>query len=208
MKTSVYIAGFVIFLLAFAYLELTYTRRVENTSMLPTLEPGDLVVIQGVTLSSLKVGDIIVYDPPCSTTGVSVIHRVIQFQGGGVVTRGDNNGYTDIAGGLSDGPVTLDCVEGRVVFVIPYVELLASLPDGANYILAALIFIGIILYELTGRSSEQEDKAAKKKEEEGKTLLYFRLTETRVVPVRRNGNQSTSRRLPSQERFTITRWSV
>jgi signal peptidase I len=169
MKTSIYIAGFVIFLLAFAYLELTYTRRVENTSMLPTLEPGDLVVIQGAAMSSLKVGDIIVYDPPCSTTGVSVIHRVVQFQGGGVVTRGDNNGYTDITGGLSDGPVTQDCVEGKVVFIVPYVELLASLPDGANYILAALIFIGIIFYELSGRSSE-DDKADKKQEEEGKLL--------------------------------------
>lgn len=169
VKTSVYIAGFVIFLILFAYLELTYTRRVENTSMLPTLEPGDLVVIQGGPLSSLKVGDIIVYDPPCSTTGVSVIHRVIQFEGGGVVTRGDNNGYTDLAGGLSDGPVTQDCIEGKVVFVVPYVELLASLPDGANYILAALIFIGIIFYELSGRGSE-DDKAEKKKEDDGRLL--------------------------------------
>lgn len=169
VKTSIYIAGFVIFLLAFAYLELTYTRRVENTSMLPTLEPGDLVLIQSATMSNLKIGDIIVYDPPCSTTGVSVIHRVVQFQGGGVVTRGDNNGYTDIAGGLSDGPVTQECIEGKVVFVVPYVELLASLPDGANYILAALIFIGIIFYELSGRGSEDE-KAEKKKEEDGRLL--------------------------------------
>ncbi|MDA4121478.1 MAG: signal peptidase I, partial [Thaumarchaeota archaeon] len=92
VKASVYIVGFVVFLLAFAYLELTYTRRVENTSMLPTLEPGDLVVIQGTSMTDLRLGDIIVYDPPCSSTGVSVIHRVIAFQNGGAVTKGDNNG--------------------------------------------------------------------------------------------------------------------
>jgi signal peptidase I len=170
VKASIYIAGFVIFLLAFAYFELTYTRRVENTSMLPTLEPGDLVVIQGTSMADLRLGDIIVYDPPCSSTGVSVIHRVIAFQGGGVVTKGDNNGYTDIAGGLASGPVTPDCIEGKVDFVVPYVELLASLPDGANYILAALIFIGIILYELSGRSPDKDGKEVEKQAPGGKPL--------------------------------------
>jgi signal peptidase I len=156
-STSVYILGFVIFLLVFAYVELTYTRRVDGTSMLPTLEEGDLVVIQNIPFTDLHVGDIIVYDPPCSLTGSSVIHRIVNFSGDGVVTRGDNNPYTDIAGHIADGPVTANCFVGKVVFVVPYIERIASLPYGANYIIAALIFAAII-YLWLGESSHGEDK--------------------------------------------------
>lgn len=146
--TSLYIVGFVVFLLVFAYLELTYTRRVDGTSMLPTLEAGDLVVIQGVSFTDLHVGDVIVYNPPCSATGSSVIHRIVSISGNGVVTRGDNNPSTDIAGHIAVGPITSNCYVGKVVFVIPYVERIASLPFGTNYILAALIFVAIIYFSL------------------------------------------------------------
>jgi hypothetical protein len=44
------------------------------------------------------------------------------------------------------------------------------LPDGANYILAALIFIGIILYEFGGRSSDKDGKDAGNQDEGGKLL--------------------------------------
>jgi len=149
--TAAYIVGFVLFLLLFAYLELTYTRRVDGTSMLPTFEEGDLVVIQSVPFSDLKVGDIIVYNPPCAITGESVIHRIIGFSGGGLVTKGDNNPYSD-PGPISNGPVTENCYVGKVVYVIPYIERIASLPYGTNYILAILIFIAVIYAELRGRS--------------------------------------------------------
>lgn len=160
-STSVYILGFVVFLIVFAYVELTYTRRVDGTSMLPTLEQGDLVVIQSVPFSDLKVGDIIVYSPPCSATGESVIHRIVNVSGDGVITRGDNNGYTDPAGGISRGPVTASCYVGQVVFIVPYIERIASLPYGANYIIAALIFIAIIYLWL----AEQPEPKAPKSEE-------------------------------------------
>ena len=164
--TSLYLSGFVLFLVVFAYLELTYTRRVDGTSMLPTLEEGDLVVVQGVPFSDLSVGDIIVYDPPCSATGASVIHRVVGFSEGGVVTKGDNNGYAD-PGPISNGPVTQDCYVGKVVFVIPYIERIASLPYGTNYLLAVLIFIAVIYSELRGRRGGEGQKEEPPREERG-----------------------------------------
>jgi len=154
-KTAVYVAGFVLFLVIFAYLELTFTRRVDGTSMLPTFEEGDLVVIQSVPFRDLKVGDIIVYNPPCAVTGQSVIHRIIGFAGGGLVTKGDNNPYSD-PGPISNGPVTEDCYVGKVVYVVPYIERIASLPYGTNYILAILILIAVIYAELRGRSNAGE----------------------------------------------------
>ena len=166
--TSLYLSGFVLFLVVFAYLELTYTRRVDGTSMLPTLEEGDLVVVQSVPFSDLSVGDIIVYDPPCSATGASVIHRVVGLSGDGVVTKGDNNGYAD-PGPISNGPVTQDCYVGKVAYVVPYIERIASLPYGTNYILAVLIFIAVIYTELRGRG--RDDKGEQKgAPEEGKLL--------------------------------------
>jgi len=143
-RSTLYLAAFVIFIVAFAYLELTYTRRVDGTSMLPTLEEGDLVVIQTVPFSDLHVGDIIVYNPPCSLSGESVIHRVVEVTGNGVITQGDNNNYTDVEGHIAGGPVTPDCYVGKVVFVVPYIERIAALPDGANYVIAALLLAAVI----------------------------------------------------------------
>jgi signal peptidase I len=154
LSSSAYVVGFVLFLVVFGYLEFTYTRRVESTSMLPTLEEGDQVVLLNVPFSSLKLGDIIVYNPPCSQNGGSVIHRIVAFADGGVITKGDNNQYTDPAGAISAGPVTSNCYEGKVVFVIPYIERIASLPYGANYILAALILIAVVYAELRPRGGK------------------------------------------------------
>jgi signal peptidase I len=152
--------GFILFLVVFAFVELTYTRRVDGTSMLPTLEDGDLVVIQSIPFSQLKVGDIIVYDPPCSATGESVIHRIVNFSGNGAITKGDNNPYTDIGGGIARGPITANCYVGTVVFVIPYIERIASLPYGTNYIIAALILVAIIYLWLgeTGTDNEKKEQ--------------------------------------------------
>lgn len=162
-STTLYVVGFVLILIAFAYLELTYTRRVESTSMLPTLQPGDLVVIQPIPFKDLKVGDIIVYSPPCSRTGASVIHRIIQNESGSecsngqicYLTKGDNNDYTDVVGGIANGPITQNCYVGAVVFVVPYIEQIATLPYDGNYVLAALIFIVVIYMELAGRKAQK-----------------------------------------------------
>jgi len=147
---------------SFAYFTLVYARKVTGTSMYPTLEEGDMVVVQKVPFSSIKVGDIIVYDPPCSATGNSVIHRVVSIEqgGGGFITKGDNNGATDQAANIAAGPITAACVEGKVVFVAPYLETLAFLPDGANYILAAAILILLILTELYGGRKSNEEPSA------------------------------------------------
>ncbi len=167
-STTAYVVAFVVLLVVFAYLELTYTRRVESTSMLPTLEPGDLVVIVKIPFDHLKVGDIIVYSPPCSLTGASVIHRIIENESGSscsngqvcYLTKGDNNPYTDVQGGIASGPITQGCYVGTVVFIVPYIERLATLPYDGNYILVALIFLAVVYLEMTSSKPEREESAA------------------------------------------------
>ncbi len=147
-KAIVFAVIVILVLSLLAYGILNDSRRVAGTSMLPTLEQGDLVVIQSVPSNAISIGDIIVYNPPCATSDFSVIHRVVAFSGNGFITKGDNNGATDQSSGIANGPVTANCIAGKVVFVIPYVERLASLPYGANYALAALIIIFVIASEL------------------------------------------------------------
>lgn len=165
-RTVAYLAAFVIFLVVFAFALVTYTRRVDGTSMLPTLVGGDLVVIGGVPASSIHLGDIIVYGAPCSAITVNgvpapVIHRVVGTvalqSGTGFITKGDNNPDTDQDEGIARSPVTPDCIDGKVVFVVPYIERVASLPDGLNYIIAALIIVAVLAYEFWGGRKEPEE---------------------------------------------------
>jgi signal peptidase I len=154
--TSIYLVGLAIFLIVFAYVLLTYTRRVDGTSMLPTLVEGDLVVVQGVPVTDIHLGDIIVYGYPCSTGGQSVIHRVVAVESGGFVTKGDNNAYTDQSSNIANSLITQDCIAGKVVFIVPYIEKLASLPYGTNYLLALLIIFAVLYSEFKSRSGDKK----------------------------------------------------
>lgn len=148
-STAVYVVAFAI-LIFWAYFVQADTRRVDGYSMLPTLEGGDLVVIQSVPISHVHVGDIIVYNGLCSAGGESVVHRVVNITSQGLITEGDNNPGTDQALGIASRPITQQCLEGMVVFIIPYVELLAyyvdenGLPQWVNYVPSILILLVVI----------------------------------------------------------------
>ena len=165
-STVIYVAAFAV-LLFWAYFVQADTRRVDGTSMLPTLEGGDLVVIQNVPISDIHVGDIIVYSGLCSTSGLSVVHRVIDIAaGGGLITKGDYNPEPDqYQEQIATGPITQQCLEGKVVFVIPYVELLAyyvdyyGLPQWFNYLPSILILIVVFFSVLGGGEGKDEPLA-------------------------------------------------
>ena len=162
--TVAYVAAIAI-LLIWAYFVQADTRRVDGFSMLPTLEGGDLVVIQGVSLSSVHVGDIIVYNSLCSTGGESVVHRVVAITSSGLITEGDNNPGPDQSLGIASRPITQQCLEGKVIFVIPYVELLAyyidanGLPQWFNYI-PSLVILLIVLASIVLQKEKNQDPAA------------------------------------------------
>lgn len=160
--TVIYVAAFAL-LLAWAFFVQSDTRRVDGTSMLPTLEGGDLAVIQSVPISQIHVGDIIVYNGLCSAGGESVVHRVVNITAQGLITKGDNNAMTDQAYGIAISPITAQCLEGKVVFVIPYVELLAyeidvyGLPQWFNYI-PSLIILAVVVISVMRDEGDEEEK--------------------------------------------------
>lgn len=163
-NTIVYVVAFAL-LLSWAYFVQADTRRVDGTSMLPTLEGGDLVVIQNIPISSIHVGDIIVYNGLCSTSGLSVVHRVVAITSSGLITKGDNNNRSDQSSNIAFAPITQQCLEGKVVFVIPYVELLAyyvdhyGLPQWFNYLPSILILI-VVFFSVLGSDEKENGKKA------------------------------------------------
>ena len=160
-RNTIIYAAAIILLISWAYFVQADTRRVDGTSMLPTLEGGDLVVIQQGPIGDVHLGDIIVYNGLCSTSGLSVVHRVVANTSGGLITKGDNNIPTDQAGHIAVGPITQRCLEGKVVFVIPYVELLAyyvdyyGLPQWVNYLPSLLILL-IVFFSMLGGEPEKD----------------------------------------------------
>jgi signal peptidase I len=159
--TYVYVAILAL-LLVWAYFVETDTRRVDGTSMLPTLEPGDLVVIQSLSITQVHVGDIIVYNPPCSENGFSVIHRVIQNTTSGLITKGDNNPVSDqFQHEIASGPITQGCLVGKVVFVIPYVEWLVTyMPGWFSYVPTIVILVIVLILLLREEEGDDEEEKA------------------------------------------------
>jgi signal peptidase I len=104
---------------------------VQGISMQPTIVEGDLAIVQPVNISTVHIGDIVVYrDGP-----IDVIHRVVKIEGTGsnivLTVKGDNNPFPDSAA------VTSSVLVGRVEVIVLYLGNFVTQPF--NYILAVLL---------------------------------------------------------------------
>lgn len=116
---------------------------VASGSMSPALEVGDLVIVQGISPTSIQVEDIIVFDPP---QGSRTVHRVtrIQILPNGTIqfkTKGDANPNEDLQW------IPEQSVHGRVLYRIPYLGWLALDPT-IPIILIMITVIVILLWPL------------------------------------------------------------
>ena len=88
---------------------------VPSGSMVPVINPGDVVLIAPVQTDAIKVGEIIEYRNV--KENINIVHRVIEITGNAsnmfFITKGDANDSPD-----SD-PVSPQAVVGREIFVIP-----------------------------------------------------------------------------------------
>jgi signal peptidase len=115
---------------------------VGSGSMSPTLEVGDLVIVQGAPASEIKEGEIIVFNAP-GEDGYT-IHRVISKEplANGTFrfrTKGDANPDEDLDW------VPEQNVQGRVLYRIPYIGWL-EIDPAIPIILIAVIAVIIILW--------------------------------------------------------------
>jgi signal peptidase I len=74
---------------------------------------GDIMFLKGESPKSIKIGDVLVYET--SSHSNPIIHRVVDLQDEGFITKGDNNRK-------EDNPVDQSQIErtGKAVFRLPF----------------------------------------------------------------------------------------
>ncbi len=131
--------------MALALGTLTPLMVVPSSSMVPTLNVGDLIIVRGVDATAIVPGDIIVFNVPApynSYTPSPVVHRVVdvRFEGGKLsfATKGDNLPSPD------SWLVPAENVIGICVGKVPYLGLPALFlrtPYGLAAAAAALMLL-------------------------------------------------------------------
>ena len=101
---------------------------VESESMEPALYRGDFVIVRAVDPTTLRVGDIIIYDATSlgfPSSSVPIVHRIIEIQDVSgqlyFFTKGDNNPGPDY------GNRTVDDIIAKVIGSVRYLGFLTLL---------------------------------------------------------------------------------
>lgn len=149
-----------------------------SDSMEPTIDIGDLLVIQGINPAEIENGTIILYDslglwpPPYRQVEVPIVHRVISKYMNETdgkwyfITLGDNNDDTDPPDGPfgDEIPVPEDRVIGFVKTIIPKIGLVKMWMDETPLV-STIILIGLsiallinIIWDLTHPEKNDENK--------------------------------------------------
>jgi signal peptidase I len=141
---------------------------VASTSMLPTLNVGDLIIVQGTPADQINAnyitGDIIVFRSP-TRSDLLIVHRAVEKEFiDGVyyfTTHGDNNPT-----GSNEGPFPESYVIGRVIGKIPtignFALLIHSRENTYIFIIVLVILIAIFLIFPFGDEEKAKDKEGKK----------------------------------------------
>jgi signal peptidase len=139
-------------------------------SMRPTIQPGDVAVVAGVSdPSTIEVGDIITFMPfPDDPTLVT--HRVI-----GVGTAGDGTPVFTTQGDANnaqDEPVMGYQVRAKLLYTVPWIGKYTKWGQGHSRWLPAAIGAGLLAYAAVLLAlSVRADRASRDTEEEGERPL-------------------------------------
>jgi len=164
-------------------------------SMEPTLNVGDLLIIQGgVTGESLYAhagdGDIIIYHDPRDYDGIPIVHRAVdKYQANGIwyiVTKGDANSLVDDwswygfprGGTYNVAGCPESYVIGKVIFSIPYIGGILSKFDepmvnmgifvlSIRHFLIIILLMLLVYLELTGSKEETKETSRLEQPEKG-----------------------------------------
>ncbi len=138
-----------------------------TASMSPALQPGDAVVVRGVSGTQIQVGDVITFQP--RTGGdVPVTHRVAEVLvlsdgSRAFVTKGDANEDADA------GAVTPDQVVGKVVLTLPYLgHVVAFVNSPVGFGVLVVLPIGLLILTEVG-DVVLESRAARASDTEQET---------------------------------------
>ncbi|MEM2472860.1 MAG: signal peptidase I [Sulfolobales archaeon] len=98
----------ILLMLLWRFIEIpVFIAPVVGYSMVPTIYPGDLLII---SRAEPRVGDVVIW---CSSALFCVVHRIIEINGSSVVTKGDANL-------VPDEPISAQAIKGKAIAVIPF----------------------------------------------------------------------------------------
>lgn len=132
---------------------------VASGSMVPTLNVGDLIAVQGVNAADLNaganpVGDVVVFRRPPANDEL-IVHRAVNktFYGGlwYIRTKGDANSGPDTWTGPDTygGMISQNLLIGKVVGKVPwlgYIPLYIRRPEGITLIIVLMVIIILAEY--------------------------------------------------------------
>lgn len=130
---------------------------VTSYSMVPVLDRGDLLFLQGRTDGQINVGDIIVFQDTEWATNGPIVHRVIEIRDTEgtleYITQGDANGHPD------PYERTIDEIIGVVVWRIPVIgHLSLFLKTQEGIVFMVLLFIVILVVpEFVCKDEDEEE---------------------------------------------------
>jgi len=128
---------------------------VPSTSMVPTLNVGDIVIVKGVDPKTITVGTVIIFRSPAGS--IDIIHRVVGIARMGDTlyfqTKGDHNPSPDP---WSPG-VPEENVKGVLVGRIPYVGYVTLALQGTPgmVLIGVLIFLMLVFEYYDSRKKKQ-----------------------------------------------------
>jgi signal peptidase I len=149
--------------------QLTTVSRATD-SMVPTIEPGDIIMLKKISEDDIKEGDVISFYNYARGTNqnneevwvkIRIVHRIIDIdENGAYITQGDNNNSIDTIynenGEITD--LTYDQVIGVYVFRAPIVgDIVTGL---RNPVLVGLLIVNIgiivVIAKLLKKKPEQD----------------------------------------------------
>lgn len=136
---------------------------ITSTSMEPSINLGDVVIVKKCKENKLQTGDIITF----KTKNEIITHRILKIEDNGLLpntysTKGDNNNIEDIE------KVTYSNIEGKKVVVIPYLGKIIMMIDNKIIFLIIVLIILIICFLKMQKQDKIENRREKKKIEEEK----------------------------------------
>jgi signal peptidase len=129
---------------------------VSSGSMIPVLNVGDIIIVRGVSPSTVTVGTIIIFHSPYEYD-MPIVHRVVKVlnDSGSLYfeTKGDNNGVQD------GWKVPATNLMGVYVLKIPYIGLVSLELRGPLGITVIVLLVALIIaVEYNESKSEKASK--------------------------------------------------
>lgn len=128
---------------------------VMSGSMEPTISVGDIVIVKPVKAETLRIGDTITFQP-ISGESTLITHRIVEKaiapQGLMFTTLGDNNDQPD-------RQIAEDQVQGKVIYIIPFVGQLAlvgGLEAQAFVVLGIALALAGVLWVIFSNRREKD----------------------------------------------------